>query len=191
MIIRAQTWLNWTRHISNDRHSEWIQAMEGEFYEISDMDEQTRFARGCFLSIVWMTACSRRGLQYMARGCGTLLIIIAIISGLWIFIKFRFSAQALIQSWMIIGLLLFYLPSAFFLLKSLKNLQIYAKTGLILALSIWGCSYYYIVVYSGYEISTPFFLIAISLEMAGFMISLWAISIALSWLYNPRLHHDR
>jgi len=187
MMIDPKTWLRWARLILNPKRADWLRAMEAELFEIPDAGERSRFGFGCFTSVLHDAARSRRGLNYIARGLGAFLILVMSVAGVWMMVKLGKSPETFAASRLVIGLCLFYLVSAGLLIVSLRYLQIYAKLGLVLAVSGWA---YCALAKPSFETLQVDFLSAISVEMAGFMIGLFIATIYLNWLYNPEACDD-
>jgi len=182
MMIDPHVWLRWTKPFLSSDRADWLQAMESELAHIEDDRARHNFAFGCFASIVQDFSRSRRGLSSIARCAGAFSILTMSCFGIWSAMRMNLSTEASMVPYMIIALCMFYMGAAGFLLTSLSHLRTYAKIGAKLAIAGW----VYGLLASSMSSPIPSsFMQAISIEMAGFMIGLYALTIWLGWLYTP------
>ena len=182
MMINPQSWLRWARVFATPQHADWLRAMEAELDHIQGDRARHHFAFGCFVSIAQDVGRSRRGLSVIARWSGAACILLMSCLGIWSAMRMNMTTEASMVPYMIIALCMFYMGAAGFLLTSLRHLRTYAKLGAKLAIAGW---VYGVLASSMASPIPPAFVQAISIEMAGFMIGLYALTIWLGWLYTP------
>ena len=184
MILSALIWVSMARRIMPDANKDWLDAMEAELFAISDSAMRQKFAFGCFQTALFYAARSRKGLSYIARGGGALLIVMMCFYGILHSTRIGASEELLAISYLISGLCLFYLGGAALLLTSLKGLKIYAILGFALALI---SAIYFRFTTQNFEGLPTDFLVAINFEVAGIMLCLFLASLYLNCLYKPEL----
>lgn len=182
MMINSKLWMRWAKLIVTPKRVSWLSAMEAELSEIAETKERNRFSFGCFVAVVQDAARSRRGLNYIARAIGMFSIIVMCSAVLWVSVKLGVEEETVAVSKLFMVLSFYYLISAGLLVISLRYLKLYAKIGVLLAMSAWS---YCFIVNPKFESLPTSFLSALALEMAVFMIGLFIASIYLRWLYEP------
>ena len=182
MNVDPHIWLRWAAPFLTTGRSEWLRAMQAELSHIPDQRAQHQFARGCFFSILNDFSRSRRGLNYIARGGGACCILTLSLFGVWSAVHISDTAPTSLVPYMIMALCLFYMGAAGLLITSLNYLKTYVKFGTKLAVAGWLYGTFASSMTAPVSLS---FVQALSIEMAGFMIGLYALTIWLGWLYTP------
>ena len=183
MMLTPHTWLQWAKLFMPLERAEWLAAMEAELSNISDKVERKNFAIGCFKASAHEAVRSRRGLHYIARITGALLIFIMSFAGILMSLKLGAIPENVIESRLITGLCLLYMVAAGLCILSLRGLQIYAGIGLSFAVLGW---IYCMLAHPKFETLSVKYLTALSVEASGFMAGLFLATIYLNWLYTPK-----
>jgi len=185
MMPSSQTWLRWASFFMPVHNDDWLAAMTAELSAISNPKDRNAFAFGCFKAALLQAASSRKGLNYIMRAGGAIILTALSSAGFYASVKWGQTPEHLSASKILMVFCIYYMCGAALLLASLRGLRIYAAIGFCVTLIGWA---YYGIARPRYEHISTEFLMAINFEAAGLIASLFFATIYLSWLYTPDLH---
>lgn len=182
MMFLPETWLKFAALLMPKNRTDWLRAMTIELQAIADPKARKSFAFGCFTSAGLAWCQSRKGLSYMARGGGALLLVGGSAYGILASGHFVADPETAFLAKIVTGLCLIYMVAGGLLLASLRALKIFAFAGAFAASLTW----VWLMTMSPVVSDLPTrYLTAITVEVTGIMTCLAAAAIYLGWLYKP------
>lgn len=187
MSDAVNIWLRLAEWVARTDRADWLSAMAAELSRISNVEEQKRFARGCF-SAVLMDSVFRWSTMFHTARYGIAGMIAAIS-----FYGLRGSIQfAILGGYAglstITGVLCFgYLVASVLLVRSLNMLIKFSIAGLFIALTSWFSLY---AGWQGVDAIPRDFLVALSLETVVIMGVLLLLGLSLKGFAPVNSQYD-